>query len=601
MSQDWTWTGTTPGTFEELNGVLNPSMKALENKLAGVQNALEIFNVKNYGAVGDGLTDDSIALQNALTAAAAANGTLRCPPGSYLFTTALTATVDDYLAIEGEGAYLVSTISGSTAAALVLTGVSTSRISLRGFSLAHTFTTGSTLIGISVPVSVQSIYGEDLVVSGFPRWGGDSSAQQQTWEGCRFVDNQEAGFAFSGAGSILLNNIDAKNNGNGSDTTKGYGVILSGSNVKISGGRFEDNDRYGIDLRRSNNVSVVGAFCKNNGVYGIYAVNQENSEKDASNIKIIGCTIDQNDRAGSSHGMWVGVFGAGSVVDVNEVVISGNTVKNCLGHGILLSSGTGTFTVKKAVVRDNIIEETDGVQAINVGGTTEIESVVIAGNIMKNTGNIVVDNVKRVTVKDNIRQFTGSTSNYVAVSGDSFTIIEGNIADGTFIGEPFTAEASRFIIKDNVALWGVQLREIKASKAGIVDNTATAFLTITVQNERIGGIVLIDYVTNDTTGGARYTAGQILVQVGRVPGIAVQSSIGETIANQEVLADTGSAITIGTTFDLATTGGVSADNVVSVRITNNTSDSDTTHLKFHARFLQGARVDSVADMILASV
>jgi hypothetical protein len=42
------------------------------------------FDVKSYSAVGDGITDDTTAIQNAITAMAAANGRLVFPPGTYL-------------------------------------------------------------------------------------------------------------------------------------------------------------------------------------------------------------------------------------------------------------------------------------------------------------------------------------------------------------------------------------------------------------------------------------------------------------------------------------------------------------------------------------
>lgn len=44
-------------------------------------------NVKQYGAVGDGSTDDTTAISNANTAVAATGGTLYFPPGTYITTT----------------------------------------------------------------------------------------------------------------------------------------------------------------------------------------------------------------------------------------------------------------------------------------------------------------------------------------------------------------------------------------------------------------------------------------------------------------------------------------------------------------------------------
>jgi len=49
-----------------------------------------VFNVKDYGAKGDGSTDDTTALQAALTLAANANGTWYAPSSDYVFSAPLT-------------------------------------------------------------------------------------------------------------------------------------------------------------------------------------------------------------------------------------------------------------------------------------------------------------------------------------------------------------------------------------------------------------------------------------------------------------------------------------------------------------------------------
>ena len=50
-----------------------------------------IFNVKNFGAVGDGVADDTVAIQAALTAATVASEVI-FPAGTYLVTSTLTVS-----------------------------------------------------------------------------------------------------------------------------------------------------------------------------------------------------------------------------------------------------------------------------------------------------------------------------------------------------------------------------------------------------------------------------------------------------------------------------------------------------------------------------
>ena len=73
-------------------------------------------NVKDYGAVGDGTTDDTTAMQAAITAVATTGQGLYVPAGTYKITSALTST--GHLNMFGDGdksiiSFSAATISGS--------------------------------------------------------------------------------------------------------------------------------------------------------------------------------------------------------------------------------------------------------------------------------------------------------------------------------------------------------------------------------------------------------------------------------------------------------------------------------------------------------
>lgn len=73
--------GQAPST---VNGSARAMMAALKTALG------HIINVKDYGAVGDGVTDDATAFQAAITAAA--SGSLYIPEGTYIINSALTVS-----------------------------------------------------------------------------------------------------------------------------------------------------------------------------------------------------------------------------------------------------------------------------------------------------------------------------------------------------------------------------------------------------------------------------------------------------------------------------------------------------------------------------
>lgn len=77
-----------------------------------VANYGEAYNVKAYGALGDGSTDDTDAIQIAIDACEAAdNGTVVFPPGDYLVTetiTIATSTSSDEIAVSMYGATILA-------------------------------------------------------------------------------------------------------------------------------------------------------------------------------------------------------------------------------------------------------------------------------------------------------------------------------------------------------------------------------------------------------------------------------------------------------------------------------------------------------------
>ena len=60
------------------------------------------FNIKAYGAKGDGVTDDTTAMQDALAAIPATGGSLYCPAGTYKYTGP-TLVLDKPVTVQGDG------------------------------------------------------------------------------------------------------------------------------------------------------------------------------------------------------------------------------------------------------------------------------------------------------------------------------------------------------------------------------------------------------------------------------------------------------------------------------------------------------------------
>lgn len=88
----------------------------------------ESVSVKDFGAVGDGVADDTAAIQAALTAAAAAGITLYIPAGTYVVTSAISVNTTTGGAIPAGGRRLSIRGDGKSNTVLLYTGASNIKI-----------------------------------------------------------------------------------------------------------------------------------------------------------------------------------------------------------------------------------------------------------------------------------------------------------------------------------------------------------------------------------------------------------------------------------------------------------------------------------------
>lgn len=68
---------------------------------AGTPSNYPFYNVKDFGATGNGTTDDTTSIQNAVNTAATTGGVVYFPPGSYLISS--TINMLNWVALKGEG------------------------------------------------------------------------------------------------------------------------------------------------------------------------------------------------------------------------------------------------------------------------------------------------------------------------------------------------------------------------------------------------------------------------------------------------------------------------------------------------------------------
>lgn len=304
-----------------------------------------ITSVKTYGAVGDGITDDTNSVLAAITATATGNR-LYFPTGTYKLSTWTVQTINKVFSVIGDGI-------------------------------------GNSIIKGTIGNSFFSCT-KDIEVSGltFDTWG--------------------TVFDFSSVSTILENvyihDIEVKNYNRGlyaSSATVGIGI----SNLKIFHNKFKSGLQYPIyfSLAKLEEVQIINNKSQGSTQRGInLGNNTEAFANDRGLYTITGNTIDSVTAIQPNSSLGIAVYGW-------RAIIEGNTIRNVyktsdsLTVDLDATDANGIYTkCRFTTIAHNVI--VDGGQSeafINVKGIARDETattspkgygVVVDGNILIDTG-----------------------------------------------------------------------------------------------------------------------------------------------------------------------------------------------------------------------
>lgn len=225
---------------------------------------MAVYDVMSYGAIGDGVADDTAALQAAINAASAAGGGIvYLPSAAYLITSALT--VKSYVTMRGEG--MASTvIRQSTTSSSALYGVNLEFVKIEDLMLdgpnsgtgAGMYFTGS---GSGIYVFYLSV--RNVMVR---RFGSDGIRVKDPVM-CDFInvtskENRSAGFYLSDGGtSCSFQSCFAHHNGNGFrfDDMHYCALDACGADNNINGYKLEGCTTFTLNGCGNEANSVDGA------------------------------------------------------------------------------------------------------------------------------------------------------------------------------------------------------------------------------------------------------------------------------------------------------------------------------------------------------
>jgi hypothetical protein len=376
-----------------------------------VQNKLrDVVSIKDFGAVGDGVADDTVAIQAAINYAAgfavAAGQAVYFPRGEYLYSSLTVASGNVHLVGNGDAVLVKSGTSGDG-----LTIKST------GARIYGNKVTGLVFASASTGVSGRLIYCEnlgqltiqDIVITSYPAAGyrgvefynvSQSSIGAQIQDcvergfyardcvdvtplpGSRSDSNGLHGWEFDTCSGVYPTSVTAYNNGGNNwriVSTIGAPVLAT------AGNSFHFYTSCIADSSGSDNW-YISALIKST-LSGCWASTQNNTTVNLSGFVVTGCVgIDLNGCiALTNNAMGLHITGGSNNIQVRGGRFDGNGKQtgSARREGVVIASGTSTI-IDGAIMTDTQTVKTQqyGLRVQSVATLLTISNCNMDGNVI---------------------------------------------------------------------------------------------------------------------------------------------------------------------------------------------------------------------------
>lgn len=425
-----------------------------------------------------------------------------------------------------------------------------------------------------------------------------------------------SGFRYTGTGTALLFNCQARaENFNVRSTASGAVGIRLGlngtlpystnsrlTNIHVAG--FNAANGIGLDIG-GHDGSMIQNCSFNGNTDGIVIA--------GTGITINSCVAQSNARYGitnsDNNATAIGNSITTASKSVAALTIINNKVQSNSGGGIYLKTTDTNQRIDHAIIRNNYLESNGETPA------TGIHSIHVEGQAAGDAANdIIRDNEclpagvggVAVYVKNTCYSFVGRNRTYsdpaTGALGNSQKQFEnggGNVALDydchlSMAGSSdFTGTRNGRRLPSHFGT-GPFVSELIAYKSGVVDNTATTFVTLSIPNADVSGLFLCDYIVNNSNGDRVYT-GSIRTEVARSAGSNfVFTSVPSEHLAPVMLNPTGGGPTITLSFTNVadTSGGVTAIQTLNIKVIADTSDGSTSSIRFYAKLLNSHKLDT---------
>jgi hypothetical protein len=373
-------------------------------------------NVKDFGAIGNGVANDTVAIQAAVDSGA---NSIYFPKGTYAVGN---INLNSNQKIYGDGTQ--SIILATTVTADAPGGVlqATSKLNIEVCNLK--------LQGINRP--------EDNVLT---NQDGDRGINFQNCDNINIHDCEVVGFwsfgiVCSDGSRVRISNNYVYDIGNQSCIAISNGV----SHATVNGNLCLNGKLYGIELENETvNASVTGNSIRN-CVAGIAVVNG------ASHISVTGNSIfDCNNINTITSATGLGLYYVGDTArPLYDIATSGNVVSDNNSYALNIVGGHQNLVFSGNTFQNNASNTTSKLVEI-VLGTGERKNVTFSGNIFE------CFNVSNAFVADTISEYTFSSNEVLNPNGNVFTFLNTCTDNNFEIPNIFGAAIANIPNSENLA------------------------------------------------------------------------------------------------------------------------------------------------------
>ena len=386
----------------------------------------DTVSVKDMGAIGDGIADDTVSLQAAIDASYDI-GVLNISSGNYKVTSMLE--IKEPLKLFGSGATIFSD-EDITILQITHSDVEVNGLEVVGNFVYPNYRKNGVLIyakGESVPnnapIEIENITIKDCRLRNGARSGVELlHVNGFNISGCDIKDCGYSGVAsISGKNGLVENNTIEEI---GSVQVNNYGIYFSQNNshdvianpVSVNcvarDNKIKNIAWEGLDCHGGNGIEFIGNYLQDCGQKNaaIMIAHSDGEDKEpisgAKNIKVKDNTIVVTAVGTYGHGI-----ATSNAIESSNIQISGNLVVGC-GKGTVNHAGILLGYVKDALVSDNVIKNIYGV---GVYVSKRAKSTSIKNNSIIDVSSATVGNAIAVRVV----RTEGDASDQVEVSGNS--------------------------------------------------------------------------------------------------------------------------------------------------------------------------------------